>query len=79
MNRFGFFVLFFVMTIYNILAQESGAMVNVQGKDIQSLKHTWAANWITHPTGTTQDFGVYLFRYRGFLFRLCWAVSWCFS
>lgn len=62
MNRFGFFVLFFVMTIYNILAQESGAMVNVQGKDIQSLKHTWAANWITHPTGTTQDFGVYLFR-----------------
>lgn len=43
-------------------AQESVVSVNHEGKDFQMLKHTWNAQWITHPTESTLDYGVFLFR-----------------
>ena len=45
-----------------IIAQESDAVVNGEGKDISQLKHTWTAQWITHPTESTLDYGVFHFR-----------------
>ena len=41
---------------------ESPASVNEQGKDVSSLRHAWSASWITHPTVSTLDYGVFLFR-----------------
>ncbi|MEN8156832.1 MAG: alpha-L-rhamnosidase N-terminal domain-containing protein, partial [Bacteroidota bacterium] len=43
-------------------AQESTVTFNGEGKDFQKLKHTWKAQWITHPTESTLDYGVFLFR-----------------
>ena len=42
--------------------QESNVMTNADGKDFSQLKHTWKAKWITHPTESTLDYGVFLFR-----------------
>lgn len=50
----------------NTFSQESTAKVNQQGKDISSLKHTWRAKWITHPTANVLDYNVFLYR-RSFL------------
>ena len=47
---------------FALIGQESDAVTNVQGKDIASLKHTWRARWITHPTANTQGYAVFLFR-----------------
>ena len=41
---------------------ESPASINKQGKDVSSLRHAWSASWITHPTASTLDYGVFLFR-----------------
>ncbi|MEN8201157.1 MAG: alpha-L-rhamnosidase N-terminal domain-containing protein [Bacteroidota bacterium] len=45
-----------------LLSQESTVTVNHEGKDFQKLKHTWKAQWITHPDESTLDYGVFLFR-----------------
>jgi len=45
-----------------LFAQESTVKVNHQGKDFTMLKHTWKAQWITHPSESTLDFGVFVFR-----------------
>lgn len=48
---------------FNLLfAQESDAKINKEGKDISGLKYTWKAKWITHPTESTLDSRVFLFR-----------------
>ncbi|MCK4745683.1 MAG: alpha-L-rhamnosidase N-terminal domain-containing protein, partial [Bacteroidales bacterium] len=36
--------------------------MNQEGKSFAFLKHAWAAQWITHPTASTLDYGVFLFR-----------------
>ena len=43
-------------------AQESTVTKNYEGKDFSMLKHTWKAQWVTHPTETTLDYGVFNFR-----------------
>ena len=43
-------------------AQESGVSVNKPGKTVAGLKHAWTAQWITHPTAPTLEYGVFLFR-----------------
>ena len=43
-------------------AQESVVKINNEGKDFTMLKHAWKAQWITHPTESTLDFGVFVFR-----------------
>jgi len=45
-----------------LCAQESNVLQNADGKDFSKLKHTWKAKWITHPTESTLDYGVFLFR-----------------
>ncbi len=45
-----------------LTAQESNVLENADGKDFSKLKHTWKAKWITHPTESTLDYGVFLFR-----------------
>jgi alpha-L-rhamnosidase len=45
-----------------IFPQESNVRTNADGKDWSKLKHTWQAKWITHPTASTLDYGVFLFR-----------------
>ena len=42
--------------------QESGVKTNRQGKGTEGLKHSWKAQWVTHPTASTLDYGVFLFR-----------------
>ncbi|MDD2797798.1 MAG: alpha-L-rhamnosidase N-terminal domain-containing protein [Bacteroidales bacterium] len=54
-------VLFFLFQ-FSISAQESKAIINEEGKDFSTLKHSWSAQWITHPTASTLDFGAFLFR-----------------
>lgn len=51
----------FLFTLYTY-TQESGVTVNHQGKDFNMLKHTWKAQWITHPSASTLDYGVFMFR-----------------
>ncbi len=43
-------------------SQESTVRINYQGKDYTHLKHAWTAQWITHPSASTLDYGVFLFR-----------------
>lgn len=43
-------------------SQESGVSTNAEGKDFQKLKHAWKAQWITHPSASTLDYGVFHFR-----------------
>ncbi|MFY0713496.1 alpha-L-rhamnosidase N-terminal domain-containing protein [Seonamhaeicola sp. NFXS20] len=45
-----------------MITPETKVTKNHAGKDFQMLKHAWKAQWITHPTESTQDFGVFLFR-----------------
>ncbi len=54
----------FVLLIFSLrlMAQESTVTVNYQGKDFTKLKHTWKAQWITHPSASTLDYGVFNFR-----------------
>lgn len=43
-------------------AQESKVEINHEGKDFYQLKHAWKAQWVTHPTASTLDYGVFNFR-----------------
>ncbi len=54
-------VFIFLLTI-KTFAQESKVKINHEGKDFTSLKHTWTAQWITHPTESTLDDRKFLFR-----------------
>jgi len=40
----------------------SDVRINDEGKDFTRLKHAWTAQWITHPTASTLDYGVFHFR-----------------
>lgn len=53
-------LLFILSTI--LYSQESDVKINYQGKDFTQLKHAWKAQWITHPTESTLDYGVFIFR-----------------
>ncbi len=44
------------------LSQESNSKINFEGKDTSLLKHTWNAQWITHPKASVLDYGVFLLR-----------------
>ncbi|XMO85801.1 alpha-L-rhamnosidase N-terminal domain-containing protein [Algibacter sp. AS12] len=46
-----------------MITPESTVTINGSGKDIDLLKYTWKAQWITHPTESTLDYGVFLFRH----------------
>ncbi|MEO9475940.1 MAG: family 78 glycoside hydrolase catalytic domain [Cyclobacteriaceae bacterium] len=50
------------VTGQTLCAQESNVLINHQGKDFNMLKHAWTAQWITHPTESTLDYGVFLLR-----------------
>lgn len=51
-----------LLMFFSVLGQESKSTVNVQGKDVTQLKHSWAAQWITHKTAPTLEYGVFLYR-----------------
>ena len=63
-NIIVFTIGFLITTMRSIssIAQESNASANQEGKNISSLKHTWSAQWITHPTASTLDYGVFNLR-----------------
>ncbi|MDA3823446.1 MAG: glycoside hydrolase, partial [Bacteroidales bacterium] len=46
----------------SVFSQESQVKINHEGKDFSMLKHAWKAQWITHPTESTLDYGVFNFR-----------------
>lgn len=54
--------LFLLSMPFLIFAQESTVKINHEGKDFTQLKHAWTAQWITHPTESTLDSRVFLFR-----------------
>ena len=41
---------------------ETKVRINSSGKEQNMLKHTWKAQWITHPSESTLDYGVFHFR-----------------
>ncbi len=47
----------------NMITPESAITINGSGKDIDLLKYSWKAQWITHPSESTLDYGVFLFRH----------------
>ena len=63
-HKISILTLFLVTTFFthNLVSQESIAKINKEGKDVSGLKHTWKAQWITHPTESTLDSRVFLFR-----------------
>ena len=63
LNKYTFITFFlFFQICNNVVAQESKVKINYEGKDVTSLKHAWSAQWITHPTASTLDYNVFLFR-----------------
>ncbi len=56
------FLIFLISITFLSYAQESPVRINYEGKDFTQLKHTWTAQWITHPTESTLDSRVFLFR-----------------
>jgi hypothetical protein len=56
------FQLFFFFITISLYSQESASKINEDGKDFTQLKHAWRAQWITHPSASTFDFGAFLFR-----------------
>jgi len=53
----------FLFSFQSVLfSQESTVKINYEGKDFMQLKHAWTAQWITHPTESTLDSRVFLFR-----------------
>ena len=50
-----------VMALW-LQGQETDVAINDEGKSIAQLKHAWTAQWITHPTAPTLEYGVFLFR-----------------
>ncbi len=43
-------------------AQEAEVAINDSGKSLSQLKHAWTAQWITHPTASTLEHAVFLYR-----------------
>lgn len=62
MNRLYTLAAAFLLFSNSLFCQESSVNVNHEGKDFQKLKHAWKAQWITHPSESTLDYGVFLFR-----------------
>ena len=56
------FSLLTLVPLGELCAQETGVSVNKPGKTVANLKHAWTAQWITHPTAPTLEYGVFLFR-----------------
>jgi alpha-L-rhamnosidase len=57
------FAFFAALFLFNpLFSQESPVDINYEGKDFTKLKHAWKAQWITHPTESTFDYGVFIFR-----------------
>lgn len=51
---------FCVLSVFStVISQEIPRKVNIGSAP---LKHSWRANWITHPTASVFDYGVYHFR-----------------
>ncbi len=61
-HALAFLLLFVLVCARGTKGQESSVKINYQGKDYTHLKHAWTAQWITHPTASTLDYGVFLFR-----------------
>ena len=61
-NKINILLISFILISIQTFGQESTAIVNQSGKDFSSLKHTWTAQWITHPSASTLDYGVFNFR-----------------
>ncbi len=57
-----FISLILILCNNDMYSQESLVTKNHQGKEFTMLKHAWKAQWITHPTESTLDYGVFLFR-----------------
>ncbi len=60
--RFICLLMFLIAVSLPLTGQESKSTINVQGKDVSSLKHAWSAQWLTHPTASTVEYGVFLYR-----------------
>ena len=60
--KFAFFIHTFLLLTGILSGQESKVAINDEGKDFSKLKHAWQAQWITHPSESTLDYGVFLFR-----------------
>ena len=56
------FPLLILIASLSVYPQESNVLWNSPGKNFNNLKHTWRAKWITHPTESTLDYGVFLYR-----------------
>ena len=48
-----------VLYAFTSMAQETGIPVNT---DWDHERHSWKAHWVTHPSASTIDYGVFLFR-----------------
>ena len=61
MQKLSFIILLIWMITSNgtSFAQETGIRVN---SDWDHERHSWKASWITHPTASNLDYGVFLFR-----------------
>jgi alpha-L-rhamnosidase len=61
MKRITYLFLLALLTLFNLplKAQETGVKVNTSW---EQERHSWKAGWITHPTASTLDYGVFLFR-----------------
>jgi len=61
MHKLSYIILLIWMITSNgtSFAQETGIRVN---SDWDHERHSWKASWITHPTASTLDYGVFLFR-----------------
>ncbi len=57
-----FTAIFVAFGISILNAQESTVKINYEGKSVAQLKHAWFAKWLTHPTESNVDYGVFLYR-----------------
>jgi alpha-L-rhamnosidase len=48
-----------LLSAFSSIAQETGIRVNT---DWDHERHSWKAHWVTHPSASTIDYGVFLFR-----------------
>lgn len=55
------YILYFILFILpvSLFSQERKILVNT---DWEHIRHTWNASWITHPTASVFDYGVFHFR-----------------
>jgi len=57
----GYFI-FFIFISTCSYSQEIVRLGNVSVDEKEILKHTWEASWITHPTASRLEYGVFIFR-----------------